>query len=105
MMRIAFGSVGPDRPNDYYITEDSLPARLGSSLGWLLQLDGDNLRNAFLNAPGVKAVIPIRADHERKALQWLSSDGIEGSDGLTDLYQAADAAEKATILARLEAHV
>ncbi len=79
---------GPDRPNDYYITGDSLPARLGSSLGWLLQLDGDNLRNAFLNTPWVKAVIPIHADHEWKALEWLSSPEIEGNTGLQGLYQA-----------------
>src|SRR6185436_10069088 len=37
--------------DNYYITEDSAPAKLGSSLGWLLQLDGDNLRNALLNSP------------------------------------------------------
>jgi len=28
------------RWSSYYVTEDSAPARLGSSLGWLLQLDG-----------------------------------------------------------------
>jgi hypothetical protein len=96
---------GAGRLTDYYITEDSTRARLGSSLGWLLQLDGDNLRNAFLNAPWVKAVIPIRAGHEWKALGWLSSDAIEGSDGLEDNYQATDAAEKPKILAALKAHV
>ena len=51
---------GEKRDSNYKITEESNPARMGSSLGWLLQLDGDNLRNAFLNAPWVKAVIPIR---------------------------------------------
>ena len=51
---------------------------MGSSLGWLLQLDGDNLRNAFLNAPWVKAVIPIRPGRERAALNWLRS--IEGHE-------------------------
>ena len=55
-----WGGAKGARPDNYYITESSTPARLGSSLGWLLQLDGDNLRNAFLNAPWVKAVIPIR---------------------------------------------
>ena len=39
------------RPDNYYILYKSKPAKLGSSLGWQLQLDGDNLRNAFLNAP------------------------------------------------------
>ena len=54
------------RKGNYKITEDSNPARLGSSLGWLLQLDGDNLRNAFLNSPWVKAVLPIRPGREVK---------------------------------------
>ena len=66
------------RQDNYLITEDSAPAKLGSSLGWLLQLDGDNLRNAFLNAPWVKAVIPIRPGRERAALNWLRA--IEGSE-------------------------
>ncbi|MCA9931834.1 MAG: hypothetical protein KC419_25295 [Anaerolineales bacterium] len=70
------------RENNYYITEDSEPAKLGSSLGWLLQLDGDNLRNAFLNAPWVKAIIPIRPGKERAAISWLKS--VEGTDGLED---------------------
>lgn len=80
---------GADDPNrdNYYITEDSLPARFGSSLGWLLQLDGDNMRNAFLNAPWVKAVIPIRPGKEQAAVNWLK--GIEGFNGIeaTDIYQ------------------
>jgi hypothetical protein len=66
------------RQDNYLITEESAPARLGSSLGWLLQLDGDNLRNAFLNAPWVKAVIPIRPGREKAALNWLRA--IEGHD-------------------------
>jgi hypothetical protein len=69
---------GERRPDNYRITEESAPARLGSSLGWLLQLDGDNLRNAFLNAPWVKAVIPIRPGRETAALNWLRA--IEGHD-------------------------
>lgn len=67
---------GEKRPDNYKITEDSSPAPLGSSLGWLIQLDGDNLRNAFLNAPWVKAVIPIRPGRELAALNWLR-DGVE----------------------------
>lgn len=69
---------GEHREDNYQITEDSEPARLGSSLGWLMQLDGDNLRNAFLNAPWVKAVIPIRPGRESAALNWLKA--IEGHD-------------------------
>jgi hypothetical protein len=69
---------GEKRPDNYRITEESNPAKRGSSLGWLLQLDGDNLRNAFLNAPWVKAVIPIRPGRERAALNWLRS--IEGHE-------------------------
>jgi hypothetical protein len=69
---------GETRPDNYKITEDSSPAKLGSSLGWLLQLDGDNLRNAFLNAPWVKALIPIRPGREKAALNWLKA--IEGHE-------------------------
>ena len=74
------------REDNYKITEDSAPAKLGSSLGWLLQLDGDNLRNAFLNAPWVKAVIPIRPGREKAALNWLRA--IEGheNDGWNTPY-------------------
>jgi hypothetical protein len=35
---------------DYLITEDTQPAPFGSSLGWLIQIDGDERRNEFLNA-------------------------------------------------------
>jgi hypothetical protein len=76
----------------YFITDKSDPAPLGASLGWLLQMDGDDLRNAFLNAPWVKAVIPIRPGKEQAAIQWLKSVGVEGSDGLDAAY-AAPAAE------------
>ncbi|MCX7922992.1 MAG: hypothetical protein N3B21_13415 [Clostridia bacterium] len=81
---------GEKRPDNYKITEDSNPAKLGSSLGWLLQLDGDNLRNAFLNAPWVKAVIPIRPGREKAALKWLQS--IEGheNDGWDTPYLGED---------------
>jgi hypothetical protein len=75
--------------DNYYITEDSAPAKLGSSLGWLLQLDGDNLRNAFLNSPWVKAVIPIRMGKERDAINWLQQAHVEGSDGLDADYIAS----------------
>lgn len=104
-MATTVGWGGPDRRSDYYITEDSVTARLGSSLGWVLQLDGDNLRNAFLNAPWVKAVIPIRPGREWKALAWLSSDAIEGSDGLEGIYQATDKDENKRILLALKAQV
>jgi hypothetical protein len=75
--------------DNYYITEDSAPAKLGSSLGWLLQLDGDNLRNAMLNSPWVKAVIPIRIGKEKEALNWLQQAHVEGSDGLDAQYVAS----------------
>jgi hypothetical protein len=86
---VSWGGVGANRADNYYITEDSAPAKLGSSLGWLLQLDGDNMRNAFLNAPWVKAVIPIRPGQERAAMNWLRSTHVEGVDGLDDAYVAA----------------
>jgi hypothetical protein len=77
---------GEKRLANYKITEDSTPAKLGSSLGWLLQLDGDNLRNAFLNAPWVKAIIPIRPGRETAALNWLKAiDGHE-NDGWDTPY-------------------
>ena len=85
-----------NRVDNYYITEESSPAKLGSSLGWLLQLDGDNLRNAFLNAPWVKAVIPIRPGKERAAMNWLQRLHVEGTDGLDDQY-VAPASELAQI--------
>jgi hypothetical protein len=87
----------------YFITDASQPAPLGSSLGWLLQLDGDDLRNAFLNAPWVKAVIPIRPGKEQAAIAWLQNVGVEGADGLDAAYEAPDE-ELAGIRARLLAH-
>jgi hypothetical protein len=74
------GGAEAGRPN-YYITEGSAIARLGSSLGWLLQLDGDAMRNAFLNAPWVKAIVPIRPGREREAIDWLKGV-MEGDEGL-----------------------
>lgn len=78
------------RPDNYYITDKSQYAKMGSSLGWLLQLDGDDLRNAFLNAPWVKAVIPIRPGKELEAINWLQQMNVEGTDGLDALYQASN---------------
>jgi mRNA-degrading endonuclease RelE of RelBE toxin-antitoxin system len=86
---IANWSSEQKREDDYLITEKSMPAPLGSSLGWLLQLDGDDLRNAFLNAPWVKTVIPIRPGKEKVAINWLEKSGVEGSDGLDANYPAA----------------
>jgi hypothetical protein len=83
---------GEGRPDNYLITEDSNPARLGSSLGWLLQLDGDNLRNAFLNAPWVNAIIPILPGREQQAIEWLKQSQVEGADGLDDVYAGDDKA-------------
>jgi hypothetical protein len=76
------------REDNYLITEKSDVAAMGSSLGWLLQLDADNLRNAFLNAPWVKAVIPVRPGKEQAALHWLQSANVEGADGLDAAYAA-----------------
>jgi hypothetical protein len=79
---VGWGGINDYNRDNYYITESSEPAKLGSSLGWLLQLDGDNMRNAFLNAPWVKAVIPIRPGKEEAAINWLK--GVEGMNGITD---------------------
>lgn len=91
---VAWGGMNDANRDNYYITEDSVPAKLGSSLGWLLQLDGDNMRNAFLNAPWVKAVIPIRPGREEAAINWLK--GVEGMNGITDdvIYHASNPEEK-----------
>jgi hypothetical protein len=81
------------RDDNYKITEDSTVAKVGSSLGWLLQLDGDNLRNAFLNAPWVKAVIPIRPGREKAALNWLRAILGHEKDGWDTPYVGEDDAE------------
>ena len=100
---VSWGGAGEDRPDNYYLTDKSAPARLGSSLGWLLQLDGDNFRNAFLNAPWVKAVVPIRPTKELAALNWLTFNHVEGSAGLDARYQSSGAAESQKMLNTLKA--
>ena len=55
----------------YTITEQTRPAPLEASLGWVLQLDGDDNRNSFLNAPYVKVLVPVRPGHEVEAIRWL----------------------------------
>lgn len=87
---VTWGGAAAKRPNNYLITEDSQPAPLGSSLGWLLQLDGDEHRNAFLNSPWVKAVIPIRPGREQAALRWLELAHVEGADGLDQPYAGTE---------------
>lgn len=91
---VGWGGCNDAYRDNYYITEDSEAAKLGSSLGWLLQLDGDNMRNAFLNAPWVKAVIPIRPGKEEAAINWLK--GVEGMNGITDdvIYHSSNSEEK-----------
>jgi hypothetical protein len=69
---------------DYLITEQTQPAPLGSSLGWLIQIDADERRNEFLNAAWVKAVLPVRPGQEKAALKWLTS--VEGEAGLDVAY-------------------
>ncbi len=66
---------------NYLITEDTQPAPMGSSLGWLIQIDGDERRNEFLNAAWVKVVLPIRPGHELDGLAWLAQTA-EGEAGL-----------------------
>lgn len=85
----ALDTSGRDSPEwrvNYLITEDSEPAPLGSSLGWLIQNDADDRRNEFLNAAWVKAVLPIRAGHELEALEWLAQANVEGVGGLGKPY-------------------
>lgn len=91
---VGWGGLKQWRQDNYYLTEDSEPTRLGASLGWLMQLDGDDLRNAFLNAPWVKAVLPIRPGMEEAALNWLTK--VEGMNGIgeTDIYQTNNPDER-----------
>jgi hypothetical protein len=56
----------------------------------LLQLDGDGMSNAFLNAPWVKAVIPVRPGLEQAPLHWLQQVNVEGSVGLDAACAAPD---------------
>jgi hypothetical protein len=101
---VTWGAADTNYRKNYYITEDSAPARLGSSIGWILQLDGDNLRNAFLNAPWVKAVIPIRPGKELAALNWLAHASVEGADSLDARYQESSDTEADDIVAFLESY-
>lgn len=84
---VSWGGGGEDGRPNYLLTENAAPARLGSSLGWLLQLDGDAMRNAFLNAPWVKAVVPIRPGAELDAIAWLKAVA-EGAEGLTPALES-----------------
>jgi hypothetical protein len=80
------GNASPEWRIDYLVTEDSKPAPYGSSLGWLIQNDGDDRRNEFLNAAWVKAILPIRPGHELEALDWLAQAKVEGEAGLGQPY-------------------
>ncbi|MFX1369646.1 MAG: hypothetical protein ACFFAY_13705 [Promethearchaeota archaeon] len=64
----------------YEITAESETAPLGSSLGWLIQLDGDNRRNEFLNSPWLRICLPMRPGRERETIQWLAKH-VEGEVG------------------------
>ncbi|MCH9632952.1 MAG: hypothetical protein S4CHLAM6_12980 [Chlamydiae bacterium] len=64
----------------YPITAESEPAKLGSSLGWELQLDGDNRRNEFLNSAWVRVCLPLKPNRERQAIEWLA-EHVEGKLG------------------------
>lgn len=53
---------------------------MGSSLGWMIQLDGDTRRNEFINSPWVRVCLPILPGREREAIAWLARH-IEGEVG------------------------
>jgi hypothetical protein len=72
-------TTGLARP-PYEITADSEPAPMGSSLGWVIQLDGDPRRNEFINSPWVRVCLPIRGGRERETVAWLA-EHIEGEIG------------------------
>ena len=64
----------------YDITAESEPAPFGSSLGWVIQLDGDGRRNEFINSPWVRVCLPLRPGREREAIRWLAEQ-LEGQIG------------------------
>jgi hypothetical protein len=72
-------ATGVARPA-YEITSESEPAPLGSSLGWMIQLDGDARRNEFINSPWIRVCLPIYPGRETEAIEWLSRH-IEGEVG------------------------
>ena len=72
-------ATGLERPA-YEITAESEPAPMGSSLGWMIQLDGDTRRNGFINSPWVRVCLPIQPGREREAILWLAKH-IEGEFG------------------------
>jgi hypothetical protein len=77
---------GDGRNQAYEVATDTEPAPMGSSLGWVLQLDGDGRRNEFLNSPWVRACIPMRPGREREAIAWLAAhvEGELGYDATAD---------------------
>ncbi len=77
--RYASTATGFERPA-YEVTAESEPAPLGSSLGWLIQLDGDARRNGFINSPWIRICLPIRARREREAIAWVAKH-VEGTFG------------------------
>jgi hypothetical protein len=77
--RFASKTMGFERAA-YEITAESEPAALGSSLGWLMQLDGDRRRNEFLNSPWARICVPMRSGREREAIQWVAKH-LEGEVG------------------------
>ncbi|MFD4632370.1 hypothetical protein ACFVYR_30510 [Streptomyces sp. NPDC058284] len=76
----------PEWRINYPLTENAQAAPMGSSLGWLIQTDGDERRNEFLNSAWVTAVLPIRAGHEVEALGWLMGAHVEGEAALAKPY-------------------
>ena len=93
--RYAPTATGLERPA-YEITAESEPAPLGSSLGWMIQLDGDARRNGFINSPWLRICLPIRPTRERESIDWLAKH-VEGSFG----YNPA-AAPLSDLLATME---
>lgn len=77
--RYSAAKTGLERP-PYEITDESDPAPLGSSLGWVIQLDGDDRRNEFINSPWVRVCMPIHKGIEKEAIDWLARH-IEGQIG------------------------
>ncbi len=100
----AVGWANPmDGPGGTTTSSPPTPLRPGRAARWAgsCSSTGSTQRNAFLNAPWVEAVVPIRPGKELAALNWLSDPSIEGAEGLDDGYQPGSADESTRVLVRL----
>jgi hypothetical protein len=70
--------LGPSANSGKYAlhSEQKKAAPLGSSLGWVHQIDGDERRDQFLNAPWAWVCIPVKPGKESQAAEFLKAQGL-----------------------------